>query len=141
MNYDPKNTPGLFNQRAIGYLPGHMGFTVLDVGQGFLKAQIVVQPHHLASNGFLHAGTVVTLADTSAGFACIAHLPETAQNFTTLELKANFLSTVQDGIITCAAKAVHLGRTTQLWEARVTAEATGRLMATFSCTQLLLAKK
>lgn len=141
MKYDPKYTPELFSQQAVGYLPGHIGFTVLDVGQGFLKAQIAVQRHHLAPNGFLHAGTIVTLADTSAGFACIAHLPETAQNFTTLELKANFLSTVQDGIITCEAKAVHLGRTTQLWEARVIAEATGRLMATFSCTQLLLAKK
>ena len=141
MKFVSTNTPELFNQLAVGYLPGHMGFTVLDMGQGFLKAQIVVEPHHLASNGFLHAGTVITLADTAAGFACIAHLPETAQNFTTLELKANFLSTVQNGIILCEAKAVHLGRTTQLWEARVTAQATGRLMATFSCTQLLLAAK
>lgn len=139
MKFNPAFSPAIFNERAVGYFPGHVGFTVLDMGQGFLKAQIAVKPHHLASNGFLHAGTVVTLADTAAGFACIAHLPETAQNFTTLELKANFLSTVRDGTIVCEAKAVHLGRSTQLWEARVMAQATGRLMATFSCTQLLLA--
>ncbi|MEQ1695835.1 MAG: PaaI family thioesterase [Hyphomicrobiaceae bacterium] len=141
MKFNPAYTPEVFNQKAIGYFPGYVGFTVIDMGQGFLKAQIAVKPHHLASNGFLHAGSVVTLADTAAGFACIAHLPETAQNFTTLELKANFLSTVQDGIVICEAKAAHLGRSTQLWEARVTAQATGKLMATFSCTQLLLAKK
>lgn len=141
MKFNPAKTPEVFNQLTAGYFPGYVGFTVLDLGQGFLRAQIVVQPHHLASNGFLHAASVIALADTAAGFACIAHLPETAQNFTTLELKANFLSTVKDGVILCEAKAVHLGRTTQLWEARVTAQASARLMATFSCTQLLLSNK
>ena len=67
MKFDSKNTPELFNQMAIGYLPGHMGFTVLDMGQGFLKAQIAVKAHHLASNGFLHAATVAITSSSSRG--------------------------------------------------------------------------
>ena len=108
------------------------------VGELALHAELTVQPTHLAPNGYLHAGTVVTLADTACGYACIANLPEGASSFTTIELKSNFLGTAREGVIECEAKAVHAGRTTQVWDALVKHRDTGKLIATFRCTQMIL---
>jgi 1,4-dihydroxy-2-naphthoyl-CoA hydrolase len=90
----------------------------------------------MAPNGYLHAGSVVTLADTCCGYGCISSLPEGAQNFTTVELKSNHLGTARDGVIECTAVAVHMGRTTQVWDATVTHN--GKTIALFRCTQMIL---
>ena len=97
-----------------------------------------VRPDLLAPNGFLHAATIVALADTACGYGCIAHMPDGAQNFTTIELKANFLSTARDGTLACAARPVHLGNSTQVWDATVSRKGDGRSIALFRCTQMVL---
>jgi uncharacterized protein (TIGR00369 family) len=127
-----------FNARGEGRLPGLLGLEILDVQPGSLISRLVIRPDLLAPNGYLHAGTVVTLADTSCGYGTFAHLPEGAQNFTTIELKTNFLGTVREGALRCEATRVHGGRTTQVWDARVLNEATGHVIALFRCTQLLI---
>ena len=86
----------------------------------------------------LHAATVIALADTACGYGCIAHLPDANHNFTTVELKCNFVSTTREGTIACAARAVHLGRATQVWDATVTRKSDGATMALFRCTQMVL---
>ena len=68
----------------------------------------------------------------------MALLPQGASGFTTLELKSNFLGTTRDGAIACRATPVHLGRTTQVWDAVVTIEGTERKIALFRCTQMVL---
>jgi uncharacterized protein (TIGR00369 family) len=141
MNTPPKLDAAHFNRFGASHLPGHLSIHILEVGDGWLRSELAVQPMHLAPNGYLHAASVVALADTSAGYACVAHLPEGIANFTTIELKANFVSTVREGRVACEARALHLGRSTQLWEARVTNAASGKLMATFQCTQMLLPKR
>jgi uncharacterized protein (TIGR00369 family) len=141
MSAVPRYDAQWFNQISRQHLPEYLSICVTEVGQGYLRAQLAVQAHHLAPNGFLHAASVVALADTAAGYACVAHLPDTAHGFTTLELKASFVSTVREGQIECIAKALHLGRSTHLWEALVTSTLDGKLLATFQCTQLLLAKR
>lgn len=127
-----------FNSISPGYLPALLGIRVTDTGPGFLLAEFEVTPSHLAPNGYLHAGSVVTLADSACGYACAAHLPEGAQSFTTIELKSNFVGTAREGVVECEAKAVHLGRNTHLWDALVKHRDTGKLMATFRCTQMVL---
>lgn len=127
-----------FNALSPGYLPGLLGIKITDTGAGFLLAEFEVTRSHLAPNGYLHAGSVVTLADTACGYACAAHLPEGAQNFTTIELKSNFVGTAREGVVECEAKAVHLGRNTQVWDALVKHRDTGKLMAMFRCTQMVL---
>lgn len=127
-----------FNERGQRFLPGLLGITVTEVGENTLNAELAVQESHLAPNGYLHAGTVVTLADTACGYACIANLPEGASSFTTIELKSNFLGTARTGVIECEAKAVHTGRNTQVWDALVKHRDTGKLIATFRCTQMIL---
>ena len=126
-----------FHQRQVGSLPDRYGLQVTALAEGRLEAQLVVQPWMLAPNGFLHAASVIVLADTCAGYATMAHLPDGARNFTTIELKSNFLGTAKEGLIRTECTAEHLGRTTQVWSASVFNQA-GRKLALFRCTQLIL---
>lgn len=127
-----------FNKLGREHLPDYMGMIVTEVQEGMLQANLPVKKSLMAPNGFLHAGTIVSLADTATGYACVAHLPEGAQSFTTLELKANFMGTARDGSIRCQARALHLGRTTQVWDATIFANGNERPIATFRCTQMIL---
>lgn len=119
-------------------LPGHLGLEVVELAHGRSRLRCEIRPHHLAHNGYLHAGTVIALADTTAGFGCIASLPEGAESMTTIELKANFLGTVRDGALASEGRLVHGGRTTQVWDVEVSGEEAGKVIALFRCTQLIL---
>jgi uncharacterized protein (TIGR00369 family) len=123
------------------YLPGLVGIVFTEVSEGLLKGELELRKALLAPNGYLHAGAIITFADTLAGYGCISHLPANAQNFTTVELKANFLNTAQEGRLYGEARAVHLGRTTQVWDATVTHGEERRKLALFRCTQLVLYPK
>jgi uncharacterized protein (TIGR00369 family) len=125
------------HERQKGTLPGLLGIHVLSLDEGMLTAELTVRAELLAPNGFLHAATVIGLADTACGYACLAHLPETASNFTTVELKSNFLGTAREGTIRAVARGVHLGRNTQVWDATVT-DPNGKTIALFRCTQIVL---
>lgn len=129
------------NARAQGHFPGHLGIQFTDVSAKAIEARMPVKPEHMAPNGYLHAGAVVTLADTCAGFGCMASLPQGATGFTTIELKSNFFGTTRDGTLTCRATLVHGGRTTQVWDASVSHGESGKVLAMFRCTQLLLYPK
>jgi 1,4-dihydroxy-2-naphthoyl-CoA hydrolase len=131
-------TPEDFARRGEGHLPGHLGIVVTEVAAGRLRAQLDIKPFLMAPNGYLHAGTVVALADTAAGYGCMANLPDGASGFTTIELKSNHLSTAREGVVDCVATAVHLGRTTHVWDGVVTHRETGKTLALFRCTQLIL---
>jgi 1,4-dihydroxy-2-naphthoyl-CoA hydrolase len=127
-----------FNRFGSGYLPQLLGVEILTVSKEAVESRLAVRREVMAPNGFLHAATVVALADTSCGYGCVASLPQGASGFTTIELKSNFLGTARDGAILCRATPVHLGRTTQVWDALVTAEASGAKIALFRCTQMVL---
>ncbi len=124
-------------ERIPGTLPGYLGLEILEIAGGRVDARLTIRPELLAPNGFLHAATVVALADTACGFGAAANLPEGARGFTTIELKTNFLGTAHEGTITCVATLVHGGRTTQVWDATVLNPA-GQTMALFRCTQMML---
>jgi 1,4-dihydroxy-2-naphthoyl-CoA hydrolase len=133
----PDVTIEFLRERQKGRLPEVLGIDVTSIDQGTLTGELTIRPDLLAPNGFLHAATVVGLADTCCGYACIAHLPEKAVNFTTLELKSNHVSTAREGKIFAKATAVHLGRSTQVWDATVT-NGDGKVIALFRCTQMVL---
>jgi 1,4-dihydroxy-2-naphthoyl-CoA hydrolase len=124
-------------ERQRGSLPDMLGVRVIALEEGSLTAELTVRRELLAPNGFLHAASVIGLADTACGYACIAHLPETARSFTTIELKSNFLGTCVEGTIRAVARGVHLGRTTQVWDATVS-DPNGKTIALFRCTQMVL---
>ena len=129
------------NERGAENLPGYLGIVFTHVELGATRAEITLRRAHLAPNGYLHAGTVVTLADTCCGYGCLDSLPEGATGFTTIELKSNHLGTALDGVIECSAKRAHSGRTTQVWDAVVTHRETGKTLALFRCTQMILYPK
>jgi uncharacterized protein (TIGR00369 family) len=136
--FRPEMTAEVFNGRSAGHLPGLVGLRILTLTPAGLESRLEVRKELMAPNGFLHAATVIALADTSCGYACVANLPQGASGFTTLELKTNFLGTTREGAIFCRATPAHLGRTTQIWDAVVTVEGTEKKIALFRCTQMVL---
>ena len=129
---------GQLNDLSGGRFPGLIGFTVVAVHDDGVSARLQVRPDLLAPNGYLHAAVVVGLADTACGYGCRLMLPEGATGFTTIELKSNFLGTVREGGLACRSRIVHGGRTTQVWDATVTAEESGKTLGLFRCTQAIL---
>jgi uncharacterized protein (TIGR00369 family) len=126
------------NERGTGRLPGLIGLDVLEAGERWLATRLELRDELLAPNGYLHAATIVALADTSCGYGTFVSLPEGAEGFTTIELKTNFLGTKLAGVITCEARLAHGGRTTQVWDATVADDDSGKPLALFRCTQLIL---
>ncbi|MGY1805755.1 PaaI family thioesterase [Blastococcus sp. SYSU D00669] len=132
------HTADELNDLLPGTLPGLLGLRITAHEPGRLEARLDVRPEVLAPNGYLHAATVVGLADTACGLATRALLPEGASGFTTIELKCNYLGTARDGGIAVVATNAHAGRTTQVWDAVVRAEGSERTIALFRCTQSVL---
>jgi len=127
-----------WNARGAENLPGLIGIVFEKVGPAEVVARVAIRKALMAPNGYLHAGTVVTLADTCCGYGTIAALPEGARGFTTIELKSNFLGSAWEGAIVCVARPLHLGRSTQVWDAIVTPEGSDKPIAQFRCTQMVL---
>jgi 1,4-dihydroxy-2-naphthoyl-CoA hydrolase len=136
---DNPDSPGADLDRiGAGFLPGLLGIRFNAVGAKVVEAQLDVRKALMAPNGFLHAASIVALADTACGYGCVRTLPEGATGFTTVELKTNFLGTAREGTIVVRAEPRHLGRTTQLWDAEVKRLSDDRTIALFRCTQLVL---
>ncbi|CAM4428645.1 PaaI family thioesterase [Deinococcus marmoris] len=128
------------NRQGEGKLPGLIGIRFTHAERGLIRSELTLRDELLAPNGFLHAASVVALADTSCGYGTRLLLPEGANGFTTIELKSNHLGTAREGTITCEARSVHAGRTTQVWDAEVRGPQ-GKVMALFRCTQAVLYAK
>jgi 1,4-dihydroxy-2-naphthoyl-CoA hydrolase len=127
-----------WNEVGAEYLPGFLGIEFTLVDDDEIRARMAVRKALLSWNGFMHSGSVVTLADSACGYGTVNSLPEDAIGFTTLELKSNFLGTAKDGFVECVARPVHRGRTTQVWDADVNVEGGSKVIARFRCTQLIL---
>ena len=125
-------------QAGENTFPGHVGLELIELGVGSARMRCVIQPHHLAPNGFLHAAVVVALADTAAGYGCVGNWPEGTTGFTTIELKSNFTGTLREGAMVADAELIHGGRSTQVWDVVVTDEDSGRKLAYFRATQMIL---
>ncbi|BAH38314.1 MAG TPA: PaaI family thioesterase [Gemmatimonas aurantiaca] len=124
--------------RVARGLPGLLGIRITQMSDGELHAELPLRADLMAVNGYLHAGTVVSLADTAAGFGCVAHLPAGAESFTTIELKTNHIATAREGTVLCVARLVHGGRMTQVWDATVTHAESGKVIAHYRATQMIL---
>lgn len=136
--FNPMFTTEYLNKLGKEYFPGLVGIKIIHIEEGKLIAELPIKKTLFAPNGFLHAGSIVTLGDTAAGYSAIANLPEKAKSFTTLELRCNFMGAIKEGTLECECQAEHLGKTTQVWSVIVKNQQTGKKIATFSCTQLIL---
>ena len=133
------NQAAQFVERQRGKLPGELALEWDVVENGYAKGRFTVAEKHMAPNGFMHAASVITLVDSACGYACMCSVPEGASGFTTIELKTNFLGTAKVGeVVECEARLVHGGRMTQVWDAEAVNETTGKTVAVFRCTQMVL---
>lgn len=127
-----------FQAAGSGKLPALLDLEILLASQDQFEGRFDVGEKHLAPNGFLHAASVIALADTLCGYATVANMPAGATGFTTIELKSNFLGTARSGGVRSVAQPLHRGRTTQVWDATVRREACDSVIALFRCTQMIL---
>ena len=134
MDYKQQN----FATLGANSFPGFVGVEIVKVDNNFGEARLEIKAVHFAPNGYLHAGCIVTLADTIAGYACLYNLPANGVSFTTIELKANFLGSIKAGSMKAEARLGHAGKTTQVWDVVVSDEENGKKLALFRCTQLIL---
>ena len=133
------NVAAEFQRRQEGHLPGELGLVWDEVANGRASGHFKVELKHMAPNGFMHAASIIALVDSACGYACVASLPEGASGFTTIEIKTNYLGTARVGeTVACAARLVHGGRMTQVWDADAVNETTGKTIAVFRCTQMVL---
>ena len=135
---EPAALAAFFQKHGESCLPGLLGIDVVELSKGRSKLTLQIEQKHYASNGYLHAATVIALADTACGYGCVASLPEGASGFTTLELKSNHLGTALSGMLTAEATLQHSGRTTQVWDAMVRATEKDKVIALYRCTQMIL---
>lgn len=121
--------------------PGLHGVVFVESEPARVVGHIDVTPPLIAGTGFLFAPAIISLADTLCAAGCGNNIPE-GHSFTTVELKTNFLSSARVGErVVGVATPVHLGRQTHVWDVEVTNETTGRTMALFRCTQMVLAPR
>jgi uncharacterized protein (TIGR00369 family) len=126
------------NRANRGKLPEHLGLTITEAADGRVAGRFEIRPELVAHTGYLLAGVVLSVADILCAYGVSTAWPEGANGFTTVEVKCNFTGTLREGAARCVAQLLHGGRTTQVWDAMVTDEASGRLMAAFRCTQIIL---
>lgn len=131
-------TPEMMNGWARDTLPGLLGVEITKVEEGHVEGRLPIRKNLVAGNGALWAPAIVTLTDCLCAYGVSTVWPDGATGFTTVELKCNFMGTARDGAILGVARMLHGGRQTQVWDATVTNEATGKLMAAFRCTQIIL---
>ncbi|MBS0411531.1 MAG: PaaI family thioesterase [Proteobacteria bacterium] len=126
------------NRANEGKLPGHLGLRVTEVAEGRVVGRFAVRPDLVAHTGYLLAGCLLSVADILCAYGVSTVWNEGSNGFTTVEVKCNFMGTLLEGEVECAAELLHGGRSTQIWDATLTNAATGKKLAVFRCTQMIL---
>ncbi|MCZ6531825.1 MAG: PaaI family thioesterase [SAR324 cluster bacterium] len=123
--------------RMRGLLPGLLGIRLLEATQERVRAELLVREDLCTLPGILHGGAVMALADTLGGLATWLNLPE-GKGTTTIESKTNFFAHgVTGGKVIAECTPLHRGRSTMVWQTRLTLES-GKLLALVTQTQLVL---
>jgi uncharacterized protein (TIGR00369 family) len=115
-----------------------LGFEIPEVEEGRAVFAVTPEEFHYNPIGVVHGGLAATLLDSAMGCAVHTTLPA-GVGYTTLEIKVNFARAItrDTGRVLCEASVIHRGRTVATAEGRVTAEATGKLLAHGTTTCLL----
>ncbi|MCA3020077.1 MAG: hotdog fold thioesterase [Rhodocyclaceae bacterium] len=108
--------------RAAPTLDRNLGIEYVEVGDDYLKATMPVDHRTRQPMGLLHGGASVALAETLGSAGAFLCVDSNAFSIVGLEINANHVRAVRSGLVTGTAKPIHIGRTTQLWEIRITNE-------------------
>ena len=99
-----------------------LGIVYTEVGDDYLVAQMPVNSKVHQPDGVLHGGASVTLAESVGSAASFIFNTQKGYEVRGIEISANHLKSKKDGVVIATAKPIHKGRTTQLWEIRITDE-------------------
>ena len=121
------------------FLPGLLGMRYVEATKDRLVAELTIRDDLRTVGGALHGGTLMALADTVGATATFLNLPP-GSSTTTLESKTNFFAAGRDGVVRAEATPLHRGRTTMVWQTRVTDES-GRLLSLTIQTQMVLSPR
>lgn len=116
------------NKFAVRTMSNHVGIEITEIGDDFLKARMPVDDRTRMPRGILHGGASCVLAETVgsvASFLCIDLEKYVAAG---LEINANHLRGISEGYVLATARPIHLGRTTHVWDIRIEAEETKKLI-------------
>jgi 1,4-dihydroxy-2-naphthoyl-CoA hydrolase len=125
------------NDHSKGHLSDILGLEFLELSHQKIRSCMTITQKHRSPTGYLHAASIIALADTTCGYGTHINLPKGTNGFTTMELKCNFLGTLREGELFCEAVPEHIGRTSQIWSATVT-DGDGKRIALFRCSQIIL---
>ena len=115
-----------------------LGMTATELAAERVVVQLAWRPELCTSNGLLHGGAVMALADAAGGACAYLNLPEGAVGTSTIESKTNFLGAVREGsTLSASASPLHVGRTTIVVETELRTDA-GRLVGKTTQTQAVL---
>jgi 1,4-dihydroxy-2-naphthoyl-CoA hydrolase len=100
----------------------HLGIEFTEVGEDFLKGRMPVDDRTRQPYGLLHGGASVALAETLGSVGAAMVVDHHRFNAVGLEINANHVRGVREGYVTGVARPLHIGKTTQVWEIRITDE-------------------
>lgn len=123
----------VFEQFQGETLLSTLGIEIVEASGERVVARMPVGPRVHQPFGLLHGGASVALAETVASTGAWMRVDQAAERVVGIEINANHLRAKSDGVVTAVATPVHAGRSTQVWEVRVTDEE-GRLVCVSRCT-------
>jgi len=131
------NAAAQVQERFKGLLPDHLGIEMAEATQERIVAKLAVRQEVCTVGNSLHGGAIMAFADTLGAVGTIMNIPA-GHRTTTIESKTNFISGAPLGSkVTGESTPLHRGRTTQVWQTRITSEA-GKLVAIVTQTQMVI---
>lgn len=127
------------NQRGAAFANGHMGIELTGLGADYLQGRMPVDARTQQPAGILHGGASVLFSETLASVAALYVVDRTRFVCVGQEINANHLRSVRSGWVTGVARPLHLGRTSQVWDVRISDEQ-GRLVCVSRVTMAVLAR-
>ena len=112
----------------------------VDVGENYLTARMPVSPKVHQPDGVLHGGASAALAESVGSAASYIFLDAKEFVVRGIEISANHVKSIKDGFVFARASIIHKGRTTQLWEIKITDEE-GNLVSNCKLTTIALPRK
>lgn len=114
--FQPLIHPDMLNERGQNTLADFLGIRFIEVGDHFMVATMPATERTKQPIGIVHGGANVVLAETVASTAANAVVDLEHYYCVGLEINANHLRPVREGLITAKTYPVHIGRTTQIWQ-------------------------
>lgn len=133
MKFSSEEIVARINSTREGSVWETLDITLISATEERLVASMPIGPNHRQQLGYLHGGVSITLAESLASLGSALLIDPTSQTAFGLEINASHLRAKREGVVTCVATPIRLGRTTHVWDARI-ADEEGKLICVARCT-------